>query len=52
MADCERCAGNGEIVTDWDRYLHSREGDKGDEAVVDCPDCEGTGEVEEDQTDG
>lgn len=43
---CERCQGNGEIVTDWDRYLHSRPGDVGDEAVDECPDCNGQGEVE------
>lgn len=46
MTDCERCQGNGEIVTDWGRYLHSLPGDKGDEAVADCPDCDGRGEVE------
>lgn len=40
---CERCQGNGEIVTDWERYRHPREGDKGDEAVAECPDCFGTG---------
>lgn len=44
--DCERCCGNGEIVTDWDRYKHAHEGDKGDEAVADCPDCDGTGKVD------
>ena len=42
---CERCAGNGEIITDWDRYLHGELGDKGDEGTVDCPDCSGTGYV-------
>lgn len=40
---CERCQGNGEIVTDWDRYLNSHEGDIGDEAVAECPDCNGSG---------
>ena len=40
---CERCQGNGEIVTDWDRYIHLLNGDVGDEAVADCPDCDGTG---------
>lgn len=44
--NCERCQGNGEIVTDWDRYLHGHEGDKGDEAVAECPDCNGTGHVD------
>lgn len=42
---CPRCCGNGEIVTDWERYLHPQPGDVGDEAVTDCPDCDGTGEV-------
>lgn len=41
---CERCCGNGEIVTDWNRYLHPLPDDVGDEAVADCPDCDGTGE--------
>ncbi len=41
--DCQRCQGNGEIVTDWDRYLHAHDGDKGDEAVAECPDCDGQG---------
>lgn len=42
---CETCQGNGEIVTDWNRYLHCHPGDLGDEAVADCPDCDGRGEV-------
>ena len=40
---CQTCHGNGEVVTDWDRYLKPRHGDKGDEAVEECPDCDGTG---------
>lgn len=44
---CGRCQGNGEIVTDWERYLHAHDGDKGDEAVADCPDCDGSGKVEQ-----
>ncbi|MFG1332069.1 hypothetical protein V5F41_12555 [Xanthobacter autotrophicus] len=43
--DCQNCAGNGEIVTNWDRYLHSHPGDTGDEAVAECPCCDGTGKV-------
>lgn len=42
---CDRCQGNGEIVTDWDRYIHPRQGDVGDEAVTECPDCSGTGRL-------
>jgi DnaJ-class molecular chaperone len=42
---CERCQGNGEIVTDWERYLHALPGDAGDEAVAECSDCDGTGTV-------
>lgn len=43
---CERCQGNGEIVTDWDRYMHEHDGDTGDEAVDQCPDCDGEGLVD------
>ncbi|MDK4725650.1 hypothetical protein [Rhizobium phaseoli] len=43
---CDRCQGNGEIVTDWDRYRHSWPGDKGDEAVAECPDCGGEGIID------
>ncbi|WP_296584274.1 hypothetical protein [Xanthobacter sp.] len=43
--DCQNCAGNGEIVTDWDRYLKAHPGDVGDEAVAECPECSGTGKV-------
>lgn len=41
---CTRCMGNGEIVTDWDAYLHPPK-DATEEAVADCPDCDGTGHV-------
>lgn len=43
---CQRCQGNGELVNDWDRYKHPHSGDVGDEAVEECPDCDGTGRVE------
>lgn len=46
MAVCERCHGNGEIVTDWDRYRHPHPDDKGDEAVAECPDCGGEGIID------
>lgn len=42
---CDRCQGNGEIVTDWDRYRHPHDGDVGDEAVAECPDCNGEGVI-------
>ena len=42
---CQTCQGNGEIVTDWDRYLHGEDGDKGDEGTAECPDCGGDGSV-------
>ena len=41
---CTRCMGNGEIVTDWDTYLHPPK-DATEDAVADCPDCDGTGHV-------
>ena len=41
---CTRCMGNGEIVTDWDAYLHPPK-DATDDAVADCPDCDGTGHL-------
>lgn len=43
--DCERCAGNGEIVTDWPTYLHPPEGADADAGTADCPDCGGIGKV-------
>lgn len=47
MTDCKTCRGNGEIVTDWERYLGPPEpGDQGDEGTADCPDCDGIGKVE------
>ena len=46
MHTCERCQGNGEIVTDWERYLSPHKGDVGDEAVAECPDCGGEGVID------
>lgn len=43
VAVCETCQGNGEVITDWERYLHAHSGDAGDEAVAECPDCSGEG---------
>lgn len=42
---CDFCAGNGEIITDWERYLEPESADTGDEAVAPCPECDGTGRV-------
>lgn len=46
LAQCARCCGNGEIITDWDRYLDPWPGDVGAEAIADCPDCSGTGRLD------
>lgn len=43
MPACERCRGNGELITDWERYLEPLDGDEGDEAIAECPDCDGSG---------
>lgn len=48
---CTACQGNGEIVTDWERYLHPHEGDAGDEAVADCPACDGLGYFSDEEPD-
>lgn len=40
---CERCQGNGELVTDWERYMHGPLDENGDDAVEECPDCHGEG---------
>lgn len=42
---CQTCQGNGEVVTDWERYKHPLPGDVGDEAVAECQDCDGQGTV-------
>jgi DnaJ-class molecular chaperone len=43
---CDTCQGNGEIVTDWERYLETPEpGDQGDEGTAICPDCDGAGQA-------
>lgn len=44
VRQCERCCGNGELIADEARYLSPLDGDKGDEAVGDCPNCSGRGE--------
>ena len=46
LETCKTCQGNGEVVTDWERYKHPKRADVGDEAVAQCPDCDGKGIVE------
>lgn len=43
---CQTCQGNGEVITDWERYKHPLPGDVGDEAVAECQDCDGQGTVD------
>lgn len=45
LGPCARCAGNGEIITDRERYLSPHPGDAGDAGTADCPDCGGRGEL-------
>jgi hypothetical protein len=48
---CECCQGNGEIVTDWDRYNFPDPEDMGmteDYGVEECPECDGVGWLEAD----
>ncbi|WP_300573439.1 hypothetical protein [Phenylobacterium sp.] len=46
VEECVACQGNGEIVTDWSRYLGpAQPGDQGDEGTSPCPDCDGVGSV-------
>ena len=46
VVTCARCQGNGEIVTDWVRYMRGQEDENGNEAVAECPDCGGEGILE------
>ena len=46
---CKTCQGNGEIVTDWERYQRPLPEDVGDEAVTECPDCDGRGFTGDDE---
>lgn len=43
---CERCQGNGEIVLDWETYLHPRDLADEERSVAECPDCDGAGTKE------
>lgn len=40
---CERCQGNGEIVVDWETYLHPTSLAAEEKSVRECPDCYGYG---------
>lgn len=44
---CQACCGNGEVVTDWDLYLHPPSGAPADAGVEECRDCEGCGFVDD-----
>lgn len=48
LIQCEACAGNGEVVTDWEIYLHPPEGAPADAGVKDCPECAGVGWFDDD----
>ncbi len=43
---CERCQGNGEIVLDWDAYLHPASLAVEENSVAECPDCDGEGMID------
>jgi hypothetical protein len=40
---CERCQGNGEIIIDWETYLHPPNLAAEEKSVAECPDCDGEG---------
>ena len=40
---CERCQGNGEIITNWERYMAQTSDEPADAWVAECPDCDGIG---------
>ena len=42
---CQRCQGNGEIVLDWDAYLHPENLAAEEKSVAECPDCNGEGVI-------
>lgn len=44
---CSRCQGNGEIVLDWETYLHPADLAAEEASVADCPDCDGIGQIDE-----
>jgi hypothetical protein len=43
MSICERCQGNGELVVDWEKYLHPVSLAEEESSVIECPDCHGYG---------
>lgn len=44
-ATCECCQGNGEIVTNWNDYLHPANREAEEKSVAECPNCDGEGKV-------
>lgn len=45
MRWCERCQGNGELVLDWARYMKGEDDEPG--VLEECPECDGEGEIED-----
>lgn len=45
LKPCDTCQGTGEVVTDWEGYLHPPTEAPGDFGTAECPDCDGTGYI-------
>lgn len=43
---CNTCNGTGEIITNWNGYMHAETKKEREEAVQSCEPCEGTGAIE------
>lgn len=46
METCKQCCGNGEIVVNWEQYLHPSSREAEEKSVAECSECSGTGQVE------
>jgi hypothetical protein len=40
---CDRCAGTGNLIKDWDRYVSAKTTEEIEACESDCPDCSGYG---------
>lgn len=40
---CDRCAGTGNLIKDWDRYVSAKTTEEIEDCESDCPDCSGYG---------